>query len=246
MATESFMLRFFWGPREEGPESMAARLCRFLNRLGRLDPLFKSWQQYQKSSGEMKPVRRTKSDLSALCAKGIMRSNIPPYPPLPGGGHFTVNIETKATWVLPLTVFCGSFSENLQNRVILTLPIADEEFRRICNVSVLEELVRAAVESWDPDVGQIWSPVLADSLMVPMDAIEVGWLTYVSKRIMRVPELPASIRVSPVGRSGTLIVATEDLFSTNNPEHRKRAMSIATALNPGLLLQKAVKPKRGR
>lgn len=246
MPTESFLLRFFWGPREEGPESMAARLCRFLNRLGRLDPLFKSWQQYQKSSGEMKPIPRTKRDLSVLCAKGIMRSNIPPYPPMPGGGCFTVNIDTKATWVLPLRVFCGCTSENLWNSVILYLPVAGEECQRICNVSVLEELVRATVDCWDPDVGQIWSSELADSLIVPMDGIEIGWLTYVSKRKMRVPDLPASIRVSPVGQAGTLIVATEDLFSTNNPEHHKRAISIATALNPGLLFKNTVKFKRGR
>ena len=47
----------------------------------------------------------------------------------------------------------------------------------------------------------------------------MGWVTYLSRRLGRVPPLPAPVRIEPVEDKGTLIILTPERFTASNPEH---------------------------
>ncbi len=229
MVMEAHFVRFFWGPRREEPGQVAKRLQRFLEGLLEIDPVFDQWYPVGKRADETVPLEL--GALEALCRKGINREEVPPFKPIDDLG-FSVSLLTGGSWTLHLGVHGGVVTPYVQNSVIMDLPPTGVVGKRICRAEPLIALCRLVVQCWDPEVGQIWSTALGETLNVPEDGIDVGWLTYVAKRRMRMPQLDRTIEVIPIGRAGHLVVATRQRFSAENANHLARAARIAAALNP--------------
>jgi hypothetical protein len=229
MVTEAHFVRFFWGPRREEAGQVAKRLRRYLKGLLELDPVFDQW--YPMGKNPDKPVPLDLGTLEALCRKGISREEVPPFKPIDDLG-FSVSLLTGGSWMLHLGVHGGVVTPYVQNSVIMDLPRTGVVGKRICRAEPLIALCRLVVQCWDPEVGQIWSTALAEALEIPEDGIDVGWLTYVAKRRMRLPELDRAIEVIPLARAGHLVLATRQRFSAENANHLARAARIAAALNP--------------
>jgi hypothetical protein len=49
--------------------------------------------------------------------------------------------------------------------------------------------------------------------------VRVGWLTYLSRRLGKLPPLPVPVRVEPVGELGWLLVLSPERMTASNPEH---------------------------
>lgn len=47
----------------------------------------------------------------------------------------------------------------------------------------------------------------------------MGWLTYLSRRLGKVPPLPTPVCIEPVGELGWLLVLSPDPMTASNPEH---------------------------
>jgi len=228
MVKEAHIVRFFWGPRREEAGQVAKRLRRSLKGLLELDPVFGQW--YPVGKNPDRPVPLDLETLEALCRKGISREEVPPFKPMEDLG-FAVNLLTGGSWILRLRVHGGVATPYLPNSLIMDLPPTGVVGKRVYRVEPLIALCRLVVQCWDPEVGQIWSAKLSKALDVPEEGIDVGWLTYIAKRRMRLPVLDKAIEVIPIARAGHLIVSTRQRFSADNADHLARATRIAAALN---------------
>ncbi|MCP3170209.1 immunity 52 family protein [Myxococcus sp. QH3KD-4-1] len=90
---------------------------------------------------------------------------------------------------------------------------------------------------WEPD----WAFATSDSYEAthpePGSApFSLGWITYLSNRIGKVPPLPAPVRIEPVDDKGTLIVLTPERFTVSNPEHVALAERVRELLDRAGLL----------
>jgi hypothetical protein len=229
MVMGAHTVRFSWGPRREEAGQVAKRLLRFLEGLSEIDPVFDQWYPVGKRADQTVPLEL--GALEALCRKGINREEVPPFKPIDDLG-FSVSLLTGGSRMLHLGVHAGVVTPYVQNSVIMDLPPTGVVGKRICRAEPLIALCHLVVQCWDPEVGQIWSTALGETLDVPEDGIDVGWLTYVAKRRMRRPELDRAIEVIPIARAGHLVVATRQRFSAENANHLARAARIAAALNP--------------
>lgn len=228
MVTEAHVVRFFWGPRGEEAGQVAKRLHRYLKGLLELDPVFDKWYPVGKIPD--KPVPLDLGTLEALCRKGISREEVPPFKPMDDLG-FAVSLLTGGSWMLSLRVHGGVATPYVPNSLIMDLPPTGVIGKRVYRAELLIALCRLVVQCWDPDVGQIWSARLSEALDVPDGGIDVGWLTYLARRRMCLPELDRTIEVIPIARAGHLIVSTRQRFSVDNANHLARATRIAAALN---------------
>jgi hypothetical protein len=228
MVMEVHTVRFFWGPRREEAGQVAKRLLRYLKGLLELDPVFDQWYPVGKNPDRSVPLDL--GTLEALCRKGISRGEIPPFKLMEDLG-FAVNLLTGGSWMLWLRVHGGVATPYVPNSLIMDLPPTGVVGRRVHRVPPLIALCRLVVQCWGPEVGQIWSAKLSEVLDVPEGGIDVGWLTYIARQRMRLPELDKAIEVIPIARAGHLIVSTRQRFSTDNANHLVRATRIAAALN---------------
>ena len=80
-----------------------------------------------------------------------------------------------------------------------------------------------------PVVGE--TAELSDLVEQPRWEVRVGWLTYLSKRLGRLPPLPAPVRIEPVGELGWLLILSEEPLSAGNPEHVALAVRIRELLD---------------
>jgi hypothetical protein len=76
------------------------------------------------------------------------------------------------------------------------------------------------VPAWEPDWAFATSYSYEDKYKEPDSApFSLGWVTYLSHRLGRVPPLPAPVRIGPVDDKGTLIVLTPERFTITNADH---------------------------
>ena len=99
-------------------------------------------------------------------------------------------------------------------------------------------MLRAIATAWDPDWGVAISNVHRDIIEKKCPNVLVGWVTYLSRRLGRVPSLPAPVRIEPVGELGTLITLTPERFTASNPEHLELAERVRELLDRAGLLQR--------
>jgi hypothetical protein len=108
------------------------------------------------------------------------------------------------------------------------------------------EVLRAIATAWDPDWGEALSEAHRD-LMKDKHSVPVGWVTYLSHRLGRVPPLPAPVRIEPVGELGSLVILTPERFTASNPEHLALAERVRGLLeHAGLLQRSQPSPSAGR
>jgi hypothetical protein len=75
------------------------------------------------------------------------------------------------------------------------------------------------VTAWDPDFAVATSDQMRDLVQRREREVDVGWLTYLSRRLGTVPPLPAPVRIEPVGALGWLLILSPEPMTASNPEH---------------------------
>jgi hypothetical protein len=73
--------------------------------------------------------------------------------------------------------------------------------------------------AWDPDFAMVSSTEMVRLVQKRKWEVRVGWLTYLSRRLGRLPPLPAPVRIEPVGTIGWLLHLSPEPMTASNPEH---------------------------
>lgn len=215
---ETYYAGAYWGPRKESPEACARRAAAFLNLLAGCDPFLAHWflptraRQDARAHPLMPPDVPTLTD---LFRRGVNREAGGPAMEELG---FRVSFDNGGPRgdCATLRLNGGMSSESVPNHCVLTVPWRGPNADRVLSTGVLMNMVL----SWEPDQALVMSSAYESQYRESdPEGASLGWLTYLSGRLGKVPPLPAPVRMEPVGDQGTLILLTPERFTVSNPEH---------------------------
>lgn len=227
---EHFYLGAYWSAREETVGACADRAVRWLARLREIDPAFLRCYEGGNSREEAlsRPVAPDRPTILRLLGGDRLRKDRDRTTTPVTGFTFGLWNGGEEGESIGLMVSCGAYSKRFGNSCVIELPRGGEPANRILRVPALHELIAATVACWEPDHGVVTSHQCLNALNYPVGGIQVGWLVYLSAKYP-VADPPPPVRVEPLG-AGRLIVATEERFTAERPEHLEIACGIAECL----------------
>jgi Immunity protein 52 len=238
---ETYYIGAYWRARREDAEACARRLAALVQSLAPMDPLFASWFKGAKSLKESlkRPLELELPSLQKYVQSRIMRDSA--RKPIEDLG-FSIGLWNghqgdNDAW---LRIYCGAYSEFSGNSCVLKAPYEGPGSERVLTTPFQTQALRAIATAWDPDWGVGISSAHRDIIESKCPDVLVGWVTYLSRRLGRVPPLPAPVRIEPVEDQGTLIILTPERFTASNPEHIALAERVRELLDRAGLL--TVKP----
>ncbi len=99
------------------------------------------------------------------------------------------------------------------------------------------------VTAWDPDFAVTTSDPMRDLVQKQGREVDVGWLTYLSRRLGTLPPLPAPVRIEPVDSLGWLLILSPERMTASNPEHVALVVRVRELLHrAGLLARPQPEP----
>ncbi|WP_434380453.1 Imm52 family immunity protein [Melittangium boletus] len=218
---EDYYLGAYWGPREEGALDCARRAEAFLQTLARCDPSLSRW--YFGGRGVPRglpghPVDLDVKALEELFLKSRIRGDAShAVIERLGFGQILWNAKKDATF---LHLTCGGYSSWGSPNSCLLMPTRASPLReRLLTAPVVTDILTGMVTAWDPDFAMASSSEMVEQLEKGDFEVRVGWLTYLSRRLGRLPPLPAPVRIEPVGEQGWLLVLSPEPLTARNPEH---------------------------
>jgi immunity protein 52 of polymorphic toxin system len=240
---EVYYMGAYWRARHENAEACARRLAALVQALAPMDPLLASWFKGAKSLKESlkRPLELELSSLQKYVQSRNMRDSA--RKPIEDLG-FSIGLWNghqggNDAW---LSIYCGAYSEFTGNSCVLEAPFKGPGSERVLTAPFQAQALRAIATAWDPDWGVGISRDHRNIIEARCPDVLVGWVTYLSRRLGRVPPLPAPVRIEPVEDKGTLIILTPERFTASNPEHVSVAERVRELLDRAGLL--TVKPAK--
>jgi hypothetical protein len=240
---ETYYLGAYWRARREDAAACAQRLAVLVRELAPIDPLFASWFKGSKSLklSLQRPLDTEPALLKTYIQRNLMRDDLrKPMEDL--GFSFVLWNGQQGGNHSFLRIGCGAYWEKASNCCVLRAPDEGPGSERVMTASFQAQALRALAIAWDPDWGVAMSHAHRDIIWEKRQDVLVGWVTYLSKRLGRVPPLPAPARIELVEDKGTLVTLTPELFTASNPEHLALAERVRELLDRAGLL--TVKPEQ--
>ena len=210
----------YWGVRKETALECARRAEVFFHMLARCDPTFAQW--YRRGRGFPRelpgyPVRPEAQEWEQLFLQGRNRNDVDKGV-IEHLGFMTHvwNAKKERTRV---SFNCGAYSPGAVNSCLIDPPDEGPVRERILSAPVLAEVLTSVATAWDPDFAIASSTEMVDVVKKRKEEVRVGWLTYLSRRLGKLPPLPAPLRIAPVGTLGWLLVLSPERMTASNPEH---------------------------
>ncbi len=216
MGSDSFFLRFSWGPRKEALDQCADQLRRFLIDIGAVDPAFVAWQNVRRV-GDKIHFPPTSEQLRRLLAEGVNRKDIG-NEIMPDLGFSVSLLADEDGTPMTLGVHCGVYSPWNRNVCSIVFPAEGEVADRVLQASVLVLLAKLVVRNWKPDYGVITSHQCSKLISPKSFETEAGWITYLSPKSQNLTSIPAPAVIERLDH-GQLIISTNQRFSSKNPGH---------------------------
>jgi Immunity protein 52 len=241
MNKELYDLWAFWGPREEDAAQLAPRLAATLTGWAAAHPVFTRWNRTGNTRAQANtpfcamPPRL--DELTKIVKRGLTHKDEPrePWPEL---GYFVwawngIDGPRSAGFHLD----AGSYitTRNFPNSLELNLPPGLPETADIVNSVVLRKVLLSAVSAWEPAWGSIASYSYEERTFVPKPRYPLfrsGWMTYLSAPYAARITPPAMAITERTPDGGLLLLATEEAFTSENPQHVAAADAIQAALEP--------------
>jgi hypothetical protein len=217
---ERYYAGAYWGPRRETAAECARRAELFFHMLARELPGY--------------PVHPEVKELEELFLRGRNRTDFGKRVIEELGSSFSVWNAKKGS--SDIHFHCGAWSPHTSNVCVLSPPSEGAISERLHSAPVLAEVLTCMVKAWDPDFAVATSHPMGRLVRKHEREVDVGWLTYLSRRLGRVPPLPAPVRMERVGTLGMLLVLTPERMTASNPEHVALATRVLELLaRAGLL-----------
>ena len=244
---DRYYLGAYWGPRKETALECARRAELFFHMLSRCDPAFVQW--YRAGRGFPRelpgyPVRPDIAEMEKLLLKGRNRTDVGREVIEDLGFSMMMwNAREEAT---DLHLACGGYSPwGPPNLCLLRPPRKGAIRERLLHASVLNEVLTSMATAWDPDFAMASSGEMVDLIEKDDFEVRVGWLTYLSRRLGKLPPLPAPVRIEPVGALGWLLTLSPEPMTASNPEHVAFTSRIRELLDRAGLIERPQAPPEG-
>jgi len=211
----------YWGPRRETARECAQRAVHFFSMLARCDPTLAQW--YRGGKGFPRelpgyPVRPEVEEWERLFLNGRNRTDVGKKVIEDLGFREHVwNAKRERTYI---ELHCGVYSPfGSGNTCLLSPPDEGPGREQLLRAPLMTEVLTSVVTAWDPDFAVATSNEMLELVEKRPKEVRVGWLTYLSRRLGRLPPLPAPVRIEPVGEMGWLLVLSPEAMTASNPEH---------------------------
>jgi hypothetical protein len=221
MTVENYIVGVYWGPRRESPAECAERAYRYFTNIRSVDALFARWYKTATSAERSFKweIEVSRDRLVDLFANGLQRTE---------QTRAVISELGYSLWFSNLgdgggrvngTIDCGCASPWVNNACLLCLPTTGEATERVLTHDVLKRLLCVAIDCWDPDHGIVTSREFRTAVDLGSDKRVAGWLTYLSRRLGELPDLPDSVEVEEVAGKGTLICLSRGPWSCTQEKY---------------------------
>jgi hypothetical protein len=211
-----------------------------LSELAAIDPIFGSWKfsRFGHRQHSLSPVGS--AGLLEVVEAGRFYNNARELMPELGFRITADNSDdaTSRSIVLDAHLGCTSTRPSLENWVILNVGLYSQTEATIITLPVFVPVLIAMVRACDAGWGRI-APLGAVDFGQPKPKhkpswaqIWSGWAVYLSAPMAARITPPRSTIVEAVPGGGMLMIATEETFEPDNPEHFRVACDIQAALAP--------------
>ena len=244
---DKYYMGAYWGPRQETASECARRAELFFHMLARCDSSLTQW--YRAGKGFPKelpgyPLRPQVEELEEFLQKGRIRTDVDRevIEDL-GFSQMVWNSKKDAT---DIRLVCGGYSPwGSPNICLLNPPRQGTVRERLLRVPVLTEVLTSMATAWDPDFAIVSSTEMVRLVQKQKGEVRVGWLTYLSRRLGKLPPLPAPVRIEPVGALGWLLTLSPEPMTASNPEHVAFTSRIRELLDRAGLIERPQAPPEG-
>jgi hypothetical protein len=217
---ESYYVGAYWGPRKETALECARRAELFFHMLARCDPSFTHWYRAGRGFPRDLPGWPAPPEAEAwekFLLKGRSRNDVDKAVIEDFGFSQSVwNAKKEATHV---SLSCGAYWPWGHNSCLLESLSLKGLQERLLRVPVLAEVLTSMATAWDPDFAMASSSEMVRLVEKREWEVRMGWLTYLSRRLGKLPPLPAPVRIEPVGSLGWLLTLSPERMTASNPEH---------------------------
>jgi hypothetical protein len=240
MNTANYELHVRWRARPERARACAVRLASTLEGLANAHSAFARWNKLAKSrAAANKPAWSMPPEIDELAdvfERGRQYRDIPrdPWPEM-GYSVYAWN-GLSPPYGASLSVRAGLFADDraFPNSVDLDVDPARLEDVALSSIAVLKPALLCFVAAWEPDNGNVvcwdyWRRLFGGRRYPPFRS---GWMTYLAPQYTSRVSPPPGAIVESVPGGGLLLLATEERFSMDNPEHLAVADAIQAALAP--------------
>jgi hypothetical protein len=230
----------YWRPRVESTHDCAVRLARMLERLAKVHSAFSHWnrQAYSRAAANnlawgMPPDI---DELTTVFERGRQFKDRPRVPWPEMGYSVSAWNGIEGPYGTTLRIRPGGFtpSRSFPNTVDLKVSRAGPDNTDLISTATLKPALLSVATAWEPDYAVVvpwtyWPHAFGDR---GYPQLRSGWMTYLApKYAVRVVPPPAAI-VEPVPNGGMLLLATEEQFDMENPQHLAATEAIQAALEP--------------
>ncbi len=233
-----------WGDRQESLDTCANRASVCLRKLAECDAVFGQWYLGGRSRKEALERRfgPTLEACRTLLDKGRNYRDIPRtlieelgymmglWNGLDGDSAINVRFQVGA--------YPAVTAMPTPNECMIDLPYGGAAADRLLQEDKLRLMMRAVIESWDPDWARISTFQMHQAVYgEEYRCVSVGWLTYLSDRYGPPPMLPGDYQVTRIEGLGSLItIKGIDRLTASNPAHVERVRRLLDILRAADLL----------
>jgi Immunity protein 52 len=220
-----YFITAYWGPSAETPAGLAKRLFRMINSFRRIDPILSQW--LYGGSMELETLR---DDFAENIARNIQRDDFGKV--IPDGGYwFHAGAEGQSR-NRHFSVSCHvgmNLSGFTRNTVILNGSALVESAPETHSYPIIHSALLAIGDSWAPDTVEANCSWLVYRTKAEF-SFRPAWMRYLRPELARQVMPPASALVERLPNGGLLLLATDETFDVDNPQHVAAAEDIAAAL----------------
>ncbi|HSP81249.1 MAG TPA: Imm52 family immunity protein, partial [Myxococcaceae bacterium] len=195
---ENYYVGAYWGARKETALECARRAEQFFHMLARCDQSFVQWYRAGRGASRELPGYPVHPEVKEL-EEMFLRSRVHVGPGKVeviedlGFGRHMWNGKKESSL---LNLHCGEYSPwGSGNVCLLSPPRSGAVKERLLRVPVLAEILTSMATAWEPDFAMATSDEMVDVVEKRKREVRVGWLTYLSNRLGKVPPLPEPVRV---------------------------------------------------
>jgi hypothetical protein len=236
---ESFELNLYWRePSKRRLIEYLEDLAAFLRSLAPLDPLLSTW--FLKGKSKEDALRFNFLDDFQRCAEklGRRKNNIEADSGPRFGFVFGLwNGHAKCTdGGVALRMDRGWGKEDM---LVIDLPFHDAASGELVTVKTLAAVLRVAVARYPIHYAYVPSSRYVPDKYAFRDFLGVGWMAYVPA-LLDPRDFPEAAQIIHFGTQGSVVVTTNEPFSSENEDHVRRTHAIETRLfDRGLLLPRS-------
>jgi hypothetical protein len=224
-------------PRAGSPAFIGTRFLETLDTLSEIDPLLARWSVLDLPAMAALQLAQARPRIAAIVENNVMRDDL--GQPESTSGYKAIGVVENAAPSRNITFRVAAGAVYQYGDIMLEVgALTAPTDLQIVSYSLFRKALLAIISTWQPLWGcsnvfrmDYWEEALIPGApLFPYSRFHIPWIGYLSPKLATGFALPADIRTERAYDGGLLMTATDEPLDPTNPEHLRRARSLAEAL----------------